>query len=243
VVIQRSHYMYSTVTQRALQELLRPIGIRYSSLSSPLHNSQVQQLLWRRYPDISDLQYSCWQVGPNEATCSKCTQCFRLALCALFIGGNPGRMGIDLTRLLLAMRDWKPRSFPAKPHDSLLPDEILRPENDCQIIQYIHRVPLRRVFHLLAGRRPKCEIPARTRDALKAYAQLRRRVADFPAGEPLGYRPAFMRQVDPVMRPHVAEIFARHFRAEPESAYAGVLQRGDTLANWICQPLIHAARN
>src|SRR5262245_13021931 len=57
-VVQHPHFMYSTVTQRALAALLKPAGIRYSSLTAPLHSEQVQQLLWTRYRDLRELKYS-----------------------------------------------------------------------------------------------------------------------------------------------------------------------------------------
>ena len=243
VIVQHPHYMYSTVTLRALQALLNPAGIRFSSLTSPLHNAQVQQLLWRRYHDLSELQYSCWRVGPDEITCSRCAGCFRLALCALFVGGNPQRMGINLERLLPAMREWKPRSFAQRDPDSLLPNEVLRPENDRQIVQYIQRVPLRQVMHFLGGQRRIRPIPARTRTALKAYAILRRRLGNFPAGKPLGYRPGFLAQVDPLLREKIAPLYAHYFKPEPEADYSGVLARGNILADWICEPLAHARGN
>jgi hypothetical protein len=107
-IVQHTHFMYSAATQRALAALLAPLGVRYGSLISALYSLQVQELLWTRYGDLCDLQYSCWRVGAGEATCSRCSQCLRLALGALAIGETPERMGIDLVRLLLAMRDWSP---------------------------------------------------------------------------------------------------------------------------------------
>lgn len=59
-IVQHHHFMYSAATQRALSALLAPYGIRLGSLIWPLYSMQVQQLLWSRYPDLSDLQYSCW---------------------------------------------------------------------------------------------------------------------------------------------------------------------------------------
>jgi hypothetical protein len=106
--VQHTHFMYSAATMGAIAALLAPAGMRYGSLISALYSSQVQQLLWHRYGDLCDLQYSCWRVGAGEATCSRCSQCLRVALGALAAGGTPERMGIDLLRLLPAMRDWTP---------------------------------------------------------------------------------------------------------------------------------------
>jgi hypothetical protein len=111
-VVQHPHFMYSAATQGALADLLAPFGLRYGSLLTPLYSGQVQQLLWTRYRDLCDLQYSCWRVGTGEATCSRCSQCLRVALAALALGDSPERMGIDLVRLLPAMRDWQPAAPP-----------------------------------------------------------------------------------------------------------------------------------
>lgn len=111
--VQHPHFMYSAATQGAIAALLAPLGMRYGSLISALYSSQVQQLLWQRYGDLCDLQYSCWRVAAGEATCSRCSQCLRVALGALAAGGAPERMGIDLIRLLPAMRDWAPEEAAA----------------------------------------------------------------------------------------------------------------------------------
>src|SRR4029077_7600676 len=99
-IVQHRHFMYSAATQRALGQLLAPYGIRFGSLTWPLYSIQVQQLLWARYSDLCDLQYSCWLLRPGEATCSQCEQCFRIAMTALASGHNPERMGIDLRKVL-----------------------------------------------------------------------------------------------------------------------------------------------
>src|SRR5258708_15864869 len=114
--------MYSVVTQSAISVLLSQFGIRYGSLISPLRRQQVQQLLWQRYPDLSDLQYSCWRVARNEAACNSCSQCLRIAFGALAIGELPERMGIDLVKLMKTIH----RSTAPTPHEPpLLPRDPL----------------------------------------------------------------------------------------------------------------------
>ena len=107
-IIQHPHYMYSAATQRALARYLEPYGLRFGSLIWPLYSVQVQQLLWARYGDLSDLQYSCWRVEEGQATCSRCEQCMRIAMTALAAGHNPERMGIDLGRLMSYSPEWAP---------------------------------------------------------------------------------------------------------------------------------------
>jgi hypothetical protein len=236
VTIQHKHFMYSTATQRAIDALLAEHGISYGSLTSPLHNySQVQTLLWTRYQEISDLQFSCWRLKENEAACSKCSSCFLNALCALAAGGNPQRMGIDLVDLFTAMKDWNPRP-PTADNVPLLPTRIQAPKNDRQTLWFIQQVPMRRVMHLLAGRRPARPFPEKMRVALKSYAQLRKRMMALPRAQSTGYRPGFLKQVDPLLREKVAAIYAGHFQPEPEEDYSGILNRSESLADWICEP-------
>ena len=63
------------------------------------------------------------------------------------------------------------------------------------------------------------------------------RALSCPAGPAPGYRPGFLRLVDPLLRDSVGSIFAQHFQPEDEAAYAGILLRGDRLANWITEPI------
>ncbi len=238
--IQHKHFMYSAVTQRAIHALLGAEGVSYGSLTSPLHNyAHVQTLLWTRYQEISDLQYSCWRVGPDDWTCSRCSSCFRNAMCALAAGGNPQRMGIDLVELFLANKDWNPRT-PPEDNGELLPTQNVAPKDDLQLVRFIQQVPLRRVLGIVAGRRPKRPLPEKARAALRGYAQLRKRIAALPPAKNPGYRHGFLKQLDPMLRDKVAAIYSSHFQPEPEDDYAGILHRSEALADWICEPLHHA---
>ena len=122
-IVQHKHFMYSAATQRSLGQLLVPYGIRFGSLTWPLYSIQVQQLLWARYSDLCDLQYSCWRVRPGEATCSECEQCFRIAMTALASGHNPERMGIDLRKVLCHVPDYVTTTSPAAMHSAAGPLE------------------------------------------------------------------------------------------------------------------------
>ena len=113
-IIQHPHLMYSNITQRALSAWLEPAGMSYGALTWPLHSAQVLQLLWTRYRDLADLQTSCWMVGPTDPACNPCSQCLRIALGILAVGGRPERIGIDLVRLLTETRTWQPR-WPGPP--------------------------------------------------------------------------------------------------------------------------------
>src|SRR5262249_36541197 len=234
-IVQHTHYMYSVATQKALQALLSRFGFRYSSLTSPLHSEQVQRLLWSRYADIADLQYSCWRVHETEATCSACTQCFRIAMTALAMGQNPETMGIDLVRLLRAQAAWTAPDPDAEP-DSL-PAERVAHDLHRQILRSIAQTPRRRVARAIRNGGWARAFSAEGRQAVRAYGDLRRRLANRPAGQAPGYRPGYLQNVDPLLRDRVAAVYARSFGEEPETEYRGVLARTEALGSWPAEPL------
>ena len=234
-IIQHTHFMYSAVTQRALAALLRPAGFTYSSLTTPLHSEQVQRLLWKRYPDLSDLQYSCWRVGPDEATCSRCTQCFRVALGAIVAGGSPARMGIDLAALLLARRGAGGR--PDSDEFPELPGALVARRLRAQTLRSIRAVPGWRMAAALARPRFSELFSERGLSALAAWNRLRRRTRDFPVEAAPGCRTAFVRFLDPLLSEKVMAIYTRAFPRENESAYREALARSDSLTRWIVEPI------
>jgi hypothetical protein len=233
-VVQHPHFMYSTVTQRALQALLRPAGVRYGSLTSPLHSYQVQGLLWKRFKDLRDLQYSCWQMGPGQTACNACQQCLRLALCVLALDDNPRLMGVDLTRLLWAQRGWKPPR-PEDETEAPLPDRLVQISLESQTCRFLQVTPLSRVARVLAAEGSAHLLHPRTCLALFSYARLRRRAAGI--GPAPGFREGFLPLIDPLLRDRVASIFREYYAVEPPIAYAAVLARSHRLVSWITEPL------
>jgi hypothetical protein len=231
-IVQHPHCMYSCATQRAVESLLAPLGLRYGSLISALHSEQVQQLLWTRYSDLCDLQYSCWRVGQDQAACSRCSQCLRVALAVLAIGDRPERMGIDLVPLLLAQAGWRPRQCAG----DALPAAAVAARLHAQVARSLAATPTSRVLAALARGGPARLLGADGWRALAAYARLRWRVA--PAAVPApGYRAGFLGGLDPLIAGPVGAVFAQHFpRADP-SDHAGILQRGERLASFIAAPL------
>jgi hypothetical protein len=236
-IVQHLHFMYSRATQRALDALLAPLGLRHGSLISALHSEQVQQLLWRRYDDLCDLQYSCWRVGREEAMCSRCSQCLRVALAALAVGGQPERMGIDLARLLVAQAGWQPR--PAAP--DALPAALVGARLHAQVVRSVAATPASRVLAALAQGGPaRLLTPAGWR-ALAAYAGLRRRLGFGDAAPAPGYRAAFLDGLDPRLTAAVGAVFAEHFPRAGRDEYEGFLARGERLARYVAAPLRPAA--
>jgi hypothetical protein len=233
VVVQHPHFMYSAVTQRALDALLARVGLRHGSTNYPLRSGQVQRLLWTRYPDLRDLQYSCWRVGPDDATCSACSQCLRIALSALAAGGSPAEMGIDLRKLLLAMRDWAPGA----PSGADLPDDRVRAALHGQVVRELTAVAPRTVARRLIGGDPRRVLDPGLLRALRAYRALRRRLGAQGAPPALGYRRAYLALVDERYRDRLSAIFDGAFRAADADEDAAALARTRALADWIAAPL------
>jgi hypothetical protein len=232
-IVQHPHFMYSTVTQRVLQALLRPAGMRYGTLTSPLHSYQVQELLWTRYADLRDLQYSCYKVAGDEATCSRCPQCFRMAMTTLGLGDSPAENGVDLVRLFWAMRDWAPKP-PEDEAAAVRPSRVTASMLESQTIRAVHATSVGRIIREIgAGRLAG----PRSWRAIAAYARMRRRLANVPAEAAPGYRAGYLAAIDPVVKERVAAIFAEHFRPAPEGAYSAVLERGDALVRWVTEPI------
>jgi hypothetical protein len=232
-IVQHPHCMYSQATQRAVAALLAPLGLRYGSLISALHSEQVQRLLWTRYADLCDLQYSCWRVGEGESACSRCSQCLRVALGVLALGERPERMGIDLVPLLLAMADWQP----GESANGALPDAVVRRRLHAQVMSSIAATPPSRVLAAVALGGPSRLLRASGWRALAAYARLRRRFAASPQAAVPGYRAGFLGGLDPLLGEQIAAVFADHFVAADSGAYAGVLERSERLARFVAAPL------
>jgi perosamine synthetase len=232
VVVQHPHFMYSAVTQCALDALLARFGLRHGSTNYPLRSAQVQRLLWTRYPDLRDLQYSCWRVGPDAAACSACSQCLRVALTALAAGGSPAEIGIDLRRLLVSMQKWKP----ATGNGDGLPDARVKAALDGEILRDLAAVSPRSIVRRLLGDAPHGTGDPGLARALLAYATLRRRLRGRAAPTP-GYRRAYLALVDERYRERLAAVFDAAFGATDPDDDAAALARTRALAEWIAAPL------
>jgi hypothetical protein len=235
-VVQHPHGVYSTATLAALSALLAPAGVRVSSLTAPLHAWQVQRLLWTRHPDLAELQFSCWRVGPDQAWCNGCALCLRAAYGILAAGGRPSRVGLDLARLLPRMRDWQPPPPPAPPG---LPSDAVRWRLNQHAARMMADTPPAEVLRDLPAWRRATPAGGRARSAARALCERARALA--PAPLP-GWRPGFASQLDPRLRPRLDSLYAASFAAEPEDAYAPVLERSERLAAWLAAPLARAAR-
>jgi hypothetical protein len=236
-VVQHPHGVYSTATLRALSSLLEPAGVRLSTLTAPLHSFQVQRLLWQRYPDLAELQFSCWRVRRRQAWCHGCGQCLRSAYGALASGGSPARAGLDLATLLARLSDWQPPPAPAPPG---LPDAEVRFRLNAHAARMIADTPLADVRRELA-RRPWRRLSPSGWRALQRAGALRARMQALDPPPLPGFRPGFLRQLDPLLRGRIESIYAEHFPSEPEAAWSAALERSDRLAAWLSEPHARAS--
>ncbi|MGE0129558.1 MAG: hypothetical protein AB7U82_15885 [Blastocatellales bacterium] len=235
-VIQHNHFMYSAITQGALNEILRPFGVSHGSLIYALHSFQAQELLWTRYADISDLQYSCWRTKTGEMMCNHCGQCLRIALCALALGKQPSRMGADWVTLLNEMRDWRPKSLD-KPVEEAMPTEIVGHQLHSQVVRDLRAVSWLDIALAIARDKPGALLTRRGWEAIAAFRELQRETGSRNVEPRPGYRAGYLKLVDPLLKDPVAKIYDEHFDRADESSVAGVLARSEKMIEWITEPL------
>jgi perosamine synthetase len=235
-IVQHRHFMYSAPTQRALQAVLEPTQIRYSSLTYPLFQFQVQRLLSTRYRDLQDLQFSCWKVQPDETACSACDECWSIALNLMADGVPPAEAGIDLVRMIDARATWRPKfDFPGNTYSGRNPDtpsESVARILDSQSVRCLQAVDSGQVAAFIKDP----EQPA-AKDVLLAYQALRDWALSVEVDPEPGYRASFLKMVDEQVRERLAKIFDEHFQRAPEASYEEALERSTTLAEWITWPL------
>jgi hypothetical protein len=226
-ILQHPHCMYSAATQRALERYLAPYGFRFGSLIWPLYSMQVQQLLWARYPDLSDLQYSCWRVEAGQKTCSRCEQCLRIAMTAIAAGYNPERMGIDLEKLMAYSPEWEPVK-PVGARASTA-QTISSRRSRGLVAGRIKRTSLFRFVTVAAMSKPRRLCSKQGWRMFGAYRTLQKRVATLPDAPPIGVREAFLDWLDPDLREQLVAIFTQHFPVEPRAKHAAIFERSRVL--------------
>jgi hypothetical protein len=235
-IVQDMYFMYTAPTQGALQALLEPAKVRYSSLLSPLWQFQVQRLLSTRYRDLQDLQFSCWRVQPQQAACSACIACWMIALNLMAADVPPSEVGIDLVRLITTMGDWRPSfDFPSHSYSGLhpgTPSEDVARMRDAQTLRCLQAVDPDQLAAFIA----EPEQPT-AQAALLAYDALRGWALSIEVDPEPGYRAGFLKMIDERVRDDLTKIFDEHFQRAPEASYRETLQRSTTLANWIAWPL------
>ncbi|MBJ7459100.1 MAG: DegT/DnrJ/EryC1/StrS family aminotransferase [Thermoleophilaceae bacterium] len=232
MVIQHKHFMYSAVTQTALRTLIAPSGIGHCGLTYPLRQFQVQRLLGLRYPDLRDLQYSCWSQRPGEDVCSRCRECFEIAVNLMNDGIAPSEIGIDLNELLPAMRDWRPGGEPSRPRGIV--GTLASVQVDAQYLRFFRSTATEDIERFAPP-------PGLSADAVDACDEIRATVlaAPDPGPEP-GFRAAYLDLIDERLRARLESILSEHFEAEPLADYAATIRRTHALGDWIAAPLSRA---
>ncbi len=205
-LIQSPHFMYSVATQAGLATLLAPYGITLTSLTSPLFNSQVQRLLWTRYPDAAAFQYSCWRVQDDGAACNACSQCLRIVLGILAAGGDPRRAGYDPDATMTVAATWQPKwIMPGKPTE---PGASSRAHLSAQLIDTVRSID------------PAFAEATLSAPALQLFTAFRERLDTEPSN-PIGMRPSFSAFLDPLVRDRAMEIYTGAF-PQPASDDDGI---------------------
>ncbi|MGH2958689.1 MAG: aminotransferase class I/II-fold pyridoxal phosphate-dependent enzyme, partial [Solirubrobacterales bacterium] len=233
MILQHKHFMYSAITQTALRALVFPTGIGHSGLTYPLRQFQVQRLLGTRYPDVRDLQYSCWSQRPGEDVCSRCRECFGIAVNLMADDIAPAEIGMDLDRLLPAQRAWQAGGDPRFPRDAV--GALASFQNDNHVVRYFHAHGSDHLEQFFTDKSPRPDTTAAFEE-IRANALL---VKD-PVEEP-GYRTAYVDLMPERLRPGMHAILSEHFYAEPIADHSSVFERTRTLGNWIAAPLSAAA--
>ena len=186
--------MYSVATQASISALLAPWNIHYSSLTSPVFNAQVQRLLWRRYPQVADLQYSCWLARADQSSCSDCNQCLRMVLGILAAGGDPRAAGYDADRALGRAAGWTPK--PAVAPASA--EALSRASLSLQMIETVRAID------------PDIARRHLSDAALRAYQAFAERLSAEPVSH-IGMRTSFGAFLDPLVRDRALGLYAEAF--------------------------------
>jgi hypothetical protein len=239
-VVQHPHYMYSAPTQAAVSAILAAAGLRYSSLTYALHSHQVQELLWTRYGHLRDLQYSCWKVRQGESACSRCGQCLRIALCALYLDDDPALLGVDLARVLHANRAWNPLTAPVDDASAALPQTAVSRRLRGHSMRYVEAIPEDRVRRRLARGRLLGALSPRAWLARRSFAAMKRRFAGHPFGPRPGWRRGWLRLYDPLLRAGAERIFEAAFPEEAPALSEDGLARVEELTRFAVGPLLAA---
>ncbi|MBJ7354200.1 MAG: DegT/DnrJ/EryC1/StrS family aminotransferase [Thermoleophilaceae bacterium] len=228
-VVSFKHFMYTAATQRSLSALIAPSGIEFCGLTYPVLQFQVQRLLDLRYPDLRDLQYSCWSQQDGEDVCSRCRECLANAVDRMTDGLPPSEMGIDLDQLIAASGDWQPGGRPEAPRGAV--SAIAGTARDDHMLRFFRTHDVEDIAHLAgpAGLGP---------DARQAYARIRATVdaSPEPPAEP-GLRAELLDFVDPQVRERLSTIYAEHFEDEPVENYEHDVRNAKLLIDWTTAPL------
>ena len=230
-VLQHAHTTSTAVTQAALSSIFGQFGLVIASLTCPLHMPEVMALLWRRYRDLADLQFSCWLAPDGAQACGQCGQCGQIALAILAEGHSPTIAGIDpVAALLQGDRHWPTNT----PYGGPLLHETRTAQD--KYVYWLRAAPPRAVASILTGD-PAVAADPRLESALDTYTRLRtRRLRGANPPRP-GYIAGYLDLIDPELREPLRDILDEHIEAAPSEDFAAMVARSRLLSDWITRPL------
>lgn len=228
MIVQIVHVGFTGATQRALTALAAPTGVAYANLTESLQHFQIQRILDHRYPELSDLQYSCFSQKAGEDVCNDCFNCLKTALHKMSNGSAPSDISIDLNKVLAARSDWTPQDDGEK-RNAL--GELFGARMNNHLVRVLRELDAERVAAFAPG-------GVLTPDARAGLEKLRATAfaEPDPPDEP-GYRAGFLSLLDEPLRSGLDSIFSDHFGADSVEEYAHLLENSRLLSEWIAAPL------
>jgi hypothetical protein len=233
-ILQHSHFASSMVTLASLDSLLGQFGLHLGSVTCALHTPQVVELLWRRYPELIDLQFSCWLGAGGAQACSACGQCLEVALLALANGLSPSRVGIDPVVVMCSKAGWRPDQ--PGPH----------PLHETRVARHhawraLEAVPVERFVEIL-DEDPRARGDPRLGEAIAAYRGFCERAAPLDVPPAPGYIEGFLELIDSRLRGPLRAIIDDYFEPAPVPEFAATVARSRALTARISAPLAPRAR-
>jgi hypothetical protein len=170
----------------------------------------------------------------EEAACSRCSECRRIALNLVASGVSPAVAGIDLAKLLLAHSDWEPgQRLLEGASVGALPRQSLARAHQMQELRCLVGASPQQVATLIDG---TCSEPDREH-AVQAYARLRELALGFEIEPEPGYRAGYLELLEGGTREGVRTILDQHFVPAPPETYEATLANTRLLSDWISAPL------
>lgn len=232
MVVQIEHFGFTAATQRALSALIAPTGITFSGLTAPLEHFQIQRILDTRYPELRDLQYTCYSQAPGQDACSNCFSCLKGALHKMSDNTAPSEIGIDLDQVLQARSEWSPGEDGEKRRGSV--GQLYGDRMNNHLVRVLRELDAERVSEFAPS-------GVLSEPALAGLAKLRATAfaAPDPPAEP-GFRAGYLELLDEPLRDELGSLLSKDFDVEPQENYARLLENTLLLSDWIAGPLIAA---
>ena len=159
-------------------------------------------------------------MQPGEAACSKCEQCFRIAITALASGDNPERMGIDLHKVLGHAPDYITTTYAT----SVLPENWPAVVRDA-----VCRVSLTYLAYVLAKGKIRMLVSRAVFRIVWDFYRLQLLARQAPRHRRAGVREAFFDWLDPELRDALVAIYTHHFPREPRREHFAEYERSRAL--------------